>query len=54
MSKLLVRYGHCVCVKQYTKHLNTKHAVKAEISTKQYRSRTWSNIRHFLSANSVC
>ena len=34
MNTVLVRYGHSVCTKQYTKNLNAKHAVKAEISMK--------------------
>ena len=31
MNTVLVRYGHSVPKKQYTKKLNAKYAVKAEI-----------------------
>ena len=35
MNTVLVRYGHSVCTKQYTKeNPNAKHEVKAEISMK--------------------
>ena len=34
MNTVLVRYGHSVLTKQYTKNPNTKHAVKTEISMK--------------------
>ena len=34
MNTDLVQYGHPVGTKQYTKNLNAKHAVKAEISMK--------------------
>ena len=34
MNTVLVQYGHSVRIKQYTKILNTKYAVKAEISMK--------------------
>ena len=34
MNTVLVRYGHSVRTKQYTKNPNAKYAVKAEISMK--------------------
>ena len=34
MNTVLVRYGHSVRKEQYTKNLNAKHAVKAEILMK--------------------
>ena len=34
MDTILVRYGHSVRTKQYTKNPNAKYAVKAEISMK--------------------
>ena len=34
MITVLVRYGHSVRKKQYTKNPNAKYAVKAEISMK--------------------
>ena len=34
MNTVLVRYGHSLCTKQYTKNPNAKYAVEAEISMK--------------------
>ena len=34
MNTVLVRYGHSLRTKQYTKNPNAKYAVKAEISMK--------------------
>ena len=34
MNTVLVRYGHSLRTKQYTKHPNAKYTVKAKISMK--------------------
>ena len=34
MNTVLVRHGHSLCTKQYTKNPNAKYAVKAEIAMK--------------------
>ena len=60
MNTVLVQYYHPVRTKQYTKNLNTKHAVKAEISMKMILLMTRRKIRHFpqcsgrMTWNSVC
>ena len=38
MNTVLVRYGHSVREKQYTKNPNAKYAVKAEISMKKKKN----------------
>ena len=47
MNTVLVRNSHSVRTKQYTKNLNGKYKVKAEISMKHYRSKTRRNVQHF-------